>query len=166
MKQSTKLGATSFSLDTELPLETGSLGEGSGVETQQNQIPVGAIIGVVLPVLDRKLSLETVLGIPTPTRFKATGKLAKTIFETVWETGKAPEEIVREQGIEVVGSEDQLSPIVDEVIGRNGKLVEAIVQKGEHGKINALIGQVMGATKGQAKPDLVQKMIRKKLGID
>ena len=97
---------------------------------------------------------------------RITGKQAKTVFETMWETGKPPEAIVREQGIEVVGSADTLRPLVREVIGRNDKLVEAIKVKGEVGKVNALVGQVMGATRGQADPALVQKLIREELGID
>ena len=97
---------------------------------------------------------------------KITGKIAKSVFETMWESGKAPSQIVKEQGIEVVGSADQLEPIVDKVIAANGKLVEDILQKAQHGKINALVGQVMKETRGSAKPDLVQQMIRAKLGIE
>lgn len=97
MKQSTKLGSPTFSLQTDLPVDTSSVGAGSGVETQENKVPVGAIIGVVLPVLDRRLSLETVLGIPTPTTFKATGKLATESL--------APTFMGMPTGIEPLGSE-------------------------------------------------------------
>lgn len=97
---------------------------------------------------------------------KITGAQAKTVFEAMWESGKTAEEIVKEQGIEVVGSEDELKPIVEGVLARNEKLVRAIVDKGEHGKVNALVGQVMGATKGKAKPDVVQRLIREILGLD
>jgi aspartyl-tRNA(Asn)/glutamyl-tRNA(Gln) amidotransferase subunit B len=96
---------------------------------------------------------------------KITGAQAKTVFEAMWESGKPADAIVRERGLEVVGSESELGPIVDQVLGRNDKLVRAITEKGEVGKINALVGQVMGATKGRAKPDLVQKLIREKLGL-
>ncbi|MFN3648893.1 MAG: Asp-tRNA(Asn)/Glu-tRNA(Gln) amidotransferase subunit GatB [Armatimonadota bacterium] len=96
---------------------------------------------------------------------RITGKIAKSLFETMWETGKPPAEIVKEQGIEVVGSEDQLIPVIDQVIGENAKLVEAIVQRGELGKLNALVGQVMKATRGSARPDLVQKLLRERLGL-
>lgn len=97
---------------------------------------------------------------------KITGKIAKDLFEAMWETGKAPAALVKEQGIEVVGSEDALLPIVDQVIAANERLVTAIVEKGEHGKINALMGMVLKETKGAAKPDVVQKLLRKQLGID
>jgi aspartyl-tRNA(Asn)/glutamyl-tRNA(Gln) amidotransferase subunit B len=97
---------------------------------------------------------------------KITGKIAKDLFETMWQTGKAPEELVKEQGIEVVGSEEQLNPIIDQVFGRSEKMIADILEKGQHGKINALVGQVMGATKGKADPALVQQLIRKRLGLD
>jgi aspartyl-tRNA(Asn)/glutamyl-tRNA(Gln) amidotransferase subunit B len=97
---------------------------------------------------------------------KITGKIAKDLFETMWETGKSPADLVKEQGIEVVGSEDALNPIIDQVFGRNEKLISDILQKGQHGKINALVGQVMGATKGKADPALVQRLIRSRLGVE
>ncbi len=96
---------------------------------------------------------------------RITGKIAKSVFETMWETGKSPDTIVKEQGIEVVGSEDQLAPIVDRILETNPKLVSDIKEKGQEGKVNALVGQVMKETRGSAKPDLVQKMIRHRLGL-
>jgi outer membrane protein W len=95
--KSTKLGATQFQLITDLPVDTSGLGAGSGVEQEEKQIPVGGIIGVVLPVAQRKLSIETVLGIPTPTKFRATGKLATESL--------APTFMGLPTGIEPLGSE-------------------------------------------------------------
>ncbi|MGV3723199.1 MAG: Asp-tRNA(Asn)/Glu-tRNA(Gln) amidotransferase subunit GatB [Actinomycetota bacterium] len=97
---------------------------------------------------------------------KITGKIAKDLFETMWESGKSAADLVKEQGIEVVGSEDELNPMIDQVFGRSEKLIADILEKGQHGKINALVGQVMGASKGKADPALVQKLIRQRLGLD
>lgn len=96
---------------------------------------------------------------------RITGKIAKSVFETMWETGKGPEEIVREQGIEVVGSEDQLLPVIDQVISENPRVIDDI-RKGQLGKRNFLVGQVMKATRGSAKPDVVQKLINQRLGLE
>jgi outer membrane protein W len=97
MQQQTRLGDTQFQLRTDLPLDSSGLGEGSGVELQKADIPVGAIIGVVLPVLNRKLSIETVLGIPRPTKLVATGKLANESL--------APTFMNMPTGIEPLGSD-------------------------------------------------------------
>jgi aspartyl-tRNA(Asn)/glutamyl-tRNA(Gln) amidotransferase subunit B len=97
---------------------------------------------------------------------KITGAQAKTLFELMWQTGKEPAELAREQGMEVVGSEDELGPVVDKVLAENERLADAIKNKGETGKINALVGLVMRETKGKAKPDTVQKLIRARLGVE
>ena len=95
---------------------------------------------------------------------RITGKMAKSVFEAMWESGKSADAIIAEQGIEVVGSADDLLPIVDQVIADNSKLV-ADIHKGQLGKKNALVGQVMKATRGAAKPDVVQKLIDERLGL-
>lgn len=152
MRQSVTLGAPSFSLQTDLAIDTSSVGQGSGVETQDNKIPVGAIIGVVLPVGKRKLSLETVLGIPTPTKFKATGKLATDSL--------APTFMGMETGIEPLGSDlgevtfappivtavyrvAKLGPVTPVVgtgvmvlMGRNGKITNAVLQEAGDPKLS------------------------------
>jgi aspartyl-tRNA(Asn)/glutamyl-tRNA(Gln) amidotransferase subunit B len=92
-----------------------------------------------------------------------TGAQAKTVFERVWETGAAPAEIVRAEGLEVVGGADELAPVVDQVLAANPRLVADIVEKGQTGKINALIGQVMRETGGKAKPDVVRGLIEERL---
>lgn len=97
---------------------------------------------------------------------RITGAQAKTAFELMWETGKDAEIIAKEQGLEVVGSEDELGPVVDGVLAANERLVTAIKERGETGKANALIGMVMKETRGKAKPDLVRKMIYERLGIE
>lgn len=152
MMQSTKLGATEFALITDLPVDTSGLGQGSGVETQDKKIPVGAIIGVVLPVLGRKLSLETVLGIPTPTKFRATGKLATESL--------APTFMGMETGIEPLGADlgevtfappivtavyrvAKLGPVTPVVgtglmllMGRNAKITNAVLQEAGDPKLS------------------------------
>ncbi|MBM3459810.1 MAG: Asp-tRNA(Asn)/Glu-tRNA(Gln) amidotransferase subunit GatB, partial [Armatimonadetes bacterium] len=95
---------------------------------------------------------------------KITGKLAKGVFETAWETGRSPARIVEEQGIQVVGSEDQLLPVIDGILTENERVV-ADIHKGQTGKVNFLVGQVMRATKGSARPDLVQRLIRERLSL-
>jgi aspartyl-tRNA(Asn)/glutamyl-tRNA(Gln) amidotransferase subunit B len=95
---------------------------------------------------------------------KITGPLAKSIFETMWETGKSAATIVLEQGIEVVGDESKLLGMIDEVIAANPKVI-ADIQKGQIGKVNFLVGQVMRASRGSAKPDVVQRLTRERLNL-
>lgn len=91
------------------------------------------------------------------------GKMAKEIFDEMFETGKKPASIIKEKGLEQVSGEEELGKIVDEVLEKNSKSVEDY----KSGKINALgylVGQVMKETGGKANPGMVNGILRKKLG--
>lgn len=91
------------------------------------------------------------------------GKMAKDIFDEMFEFGKTPMSIIKEKGLEQVSGEEELGKIVDEVLEKNSKSVEDY----KSGKINALgylVGQVMKETGGKANPGMVNGILRKKLG--
>ncbi|MBI3909552.1 MAG: Asp-tRNA(Asn)/Glu-tRNA(Gln) amidotransferase subunit GatB [Armatimonadetes bacterium] len=90
------------------------------------------------------------------------GKIAKEVFEVMWTTGKPPEQIVQERGLQVIGTEEDLAPIIDQVLAQHPAVVESI-RKGEEGKFNFLVGQVMRATRGKADPGLVNRMLRERI---
>ena len=90
------------------------------------------------------------------------GKIAKSVFETMFETGQSPAEIVEEQGLTQIGAADDLAPVVEQVIAANARIVEDY-RNGEVGKINFLVGQVMRETRGRANPKLVQDLLRERL---
>lgn len=96
---------------------------------------------------------------------RVTGKQAKEIFEEVWTSGQPPTSIVAARGLEVVGEEDQLTPIVDRVIEENPRQV-AEIRSGKTGKLNYLMGQVMRHTGGQAQPEVVQRLLRQRLEVE
>ncbi|GAW91607.1 Asp-tRNA(Asn)/Glu-tRNA(Gln) amidotransferase subunit GatB [Calderihabitans maritimus] len=90
------------------------------------------------------------------------GKIAKTVFEEMFETGKGAEEIVKEKGLVQITDEKVLAPIVDKVIEENPKSVEDY-RNGKDRAFGFLVGQVMKATKGKANPQLVNKLLRERL---
>jgi outer membrane protein W len=65
--------ATATDVKLPIPLPPGT---SAGVELIDSQFPLAAIIGYALPVLDHRLALETVLGVPPTVEFRATGALA------------------------------------------------------------------------------------------
>ncbi len=93
---------------------------------------------------------------------KITGKIAKDVFETMFETGQAAATIVESGGLEVVGGEDELGPIIDQVIAENAAAV-ADYREGKKKAKGALVGGVMKLTKGQADPQQVNRLIDEKL---
>ncbi len=90
------------------------------------------------------------------------GKIAKTVLEEIYNTGKNPEIIIKEKGLAQISDECQLEKIVLEVISSNPKSVSDY-QAGKKNAIGFLVGQVMKATKGQANPGLVNKLLKERL---
>ncbi|MHA7965975.1 Asp-tRNA(Asn)/Glu-tRNA(Gln) amidotransferase subunit GatB [Paenibacillus sp. CAU 1782] len=90
------------------------------------------------------------------------GKIAKTVFKAMMETGKLPGVIVEEQGLVQISDEGALLGIVDDVIGRNPQSVEDF-RAGKDKAIGFLVGQIMKETKGKANPALVNKLLMERL---
>jgi aspartyl-tRNA(Asn)/glutamyl-tRNA(Gln) amidotransferase subunit B len=97
-------------------------------------------------------------------RQRITGKQAKEILDEAFATGEMPEAIVEKKGIQPpITDEATIEHIVEEVIARNEKIVNDY-RGGRSNAINALAGQVMKQTRGQARPEMVQALLKKKLG--
>ena len=90
------------------------------------------------------------------------GKIAKTVFEEMFASGKDPETIVQEKGLVQISDAGAIATVVDEVIAANPKSVEDF-RAGKEKAIGFLVGQVMKATRGKANPDMVNKLLQEKL---
>ncbi|MEM7024261.1 MAG: Asp-tRNA(Asn)/Glu-tRNA(Gln) amidotransferase subunit GatB, partial [Pseudomonadota bacterium] len=89
------------------------------------------------------------------------GRIAKDVFASMFESGQDPEAIVAEKGLAQISDTGQIAAIVDELISDNPAQV-ASYQKNPKA-LGWFVGQVMKATKGQANPKLVNEVLRKKL---
>lgn len=90
------------------------------------------------------------------------GKIAKQVFEEMFDTGKTAAAIVKEKGLEQISDAGELERIVEQVIADNPDPV-ADYRNGKKQAIGFLVGQVMKATRGKANPQLVNELLRKKL---
>ena len=90
------------------------------------------------------------------------GKIAKSIFEEMFETGESPEEIVKAKGMTQVTGEAELYPVVDQVISENPDVV-AKIAAGDEKAMGFLVGQIMKYTQGRANPQVVNKLLRERL---
>ena len=91
------------------------------------------------------------------------GKIAKTVFEDMYKTGKGAAEIVKEEGLVQITDESALEKAVDEVLQNHPNEVDAY--KGGRDKLfGFFVGQVMKATQGKANPKLVNEILKKRLG--
>jgi aspartyl-tRNA(Asn)/glutamyl-tRNA(Gln) amidotransferase subunit B len=94
---------------------------------------------------------------------RITGKQAKDVLDEAFTSGELPEVIVEKKGIKPpISDQGTLDRIIDEVLAKNEKAV-VDYRKGKTNAIQMLIGQVMKQTRGQAKVDIVQSLLRKKL---
>jgi aspartyl-tRNA(Asn)/glutamyl-tRNA(Gln) amidotransferase subunit B len=92
------------------------------------------------------------------------GKIAKDLFEIVWNEGGDPAKIVEERGMKQVTDTGAIEKAVDEVIAANPDQVEKA--KAKPSLAGWFVGQVMKATGGKANPQAVQALVRQKLGIE
>jgi len=91
------------------------------------------------------------------------GKIAKSVFEKMYKTGKDAEAIVQEEGLVQVSDTGELEAIVDKVIAASPGEVERF-KGGEAKLMGFFVGQIMKETKGKANPKVVNELLRKKLG--
>ncbi|MCJ7509982.1 MAG: Asp-tRNA(Asn)/Glu-tRNA(Gln) amidotransferase subunit GatB, partial [Dehalococcoidia bacterium] len=90
------------------------------------------------------------------------GKIAKTVFEEMFQTGKLPRQIVEDAGLTQISASDELAAAVEKVLAANAKAVQDY-QSGKEEALRFLIGQVMRETRGRANPDLVNQILGQKL---
>jgi aspartyl-tRNA(Asn)/glutamyl-tRNA(Gln) amidotransferase subunit B len=90
------------------------------------------------------------------------GRIGKDVFQRMFETGQDPETIVAEQGFAQISDAGQIEAIVDELIAANP--AQAASYQNNPKALGWFVGQVMKATKGQANPQVVNELLRKKLG--
>jgi aspartyl-tRNA(Asn)/glutamyl-tRNA(Gln) amidotransferase subunit B len=90
------------------------------------------------------------------------GKIAKTVFEEMYKTGKGAKEIVEKGGLVQITDEAALTKEVQEVLQNHPNEVKAYKQ-GKDKLFGFFVGQVMKATQGKANPQLVNEILKKKL---
>ncbi|MCX5692183.1 MAG: Asp-tRNA(Asn)/Glu-tRNA(Gln) amidotransferase subunit GatB [Candidatus Omnitrophica bacterium] len=91
-----------------------------------------------------------------------TGKVAKTLLIEIIQTGKDPEKLVKEKGLEQISDINLLEAAINQVIAENQKSAEDF-RSGKDNAVMFLVGKVMQKTKGRANPNKVNEMLREKL---
>jgi len=90
--------------------------------------------------------------------------IGKKVFEALWNgEGATADEVIDKQGLRQVTDSGAIEAMIDEVLAANQKSVDEF-RAGKDKAFNALVGQVMKASKGKASPAQVNELLRKKLG--
>ena len=112
----------------------------------QSPISPSALAGLLKRIADNTLS----------------NKLAKEVFAAMWAGEGEADAIIEARGLKQMSDSGEIERIVDEVLAANAKSVEEF-RAGKDKAFNALVGQVMKATRGKANPAQVNDVLRKKL---
>ena len=89
---------------------------------------------------------------------------ARQVFDALWTgDGDNVDTIIESKGLRQMNDSGALEAIIDEVIAANAKSVDEYRQ-GKDKAFNALVGQIMKASRGKANPSQVNALLRKKLG--
>ncbi len=89
--------------------------------------------------------------------------IGRKVFEALWNAdGASADEIIDRQGLRQVTDSGAIETMIDEVLATNQKSVDEF-RAGKDKAFNALVGQVMKASKGKASPAQVNEILRKKL---
>jgi len=89
-------------------------------------------------------------------------KIAKTVFDAMWQSGKDADVIIAEQGLKQVSDTGAIEAAIDEVMAANPGQVEEY-RGGKDKLMGFFVGQVMRATKGKANPQTLNDLLQKKL---
>jgi len=89
--------------------------------------------------------------------------IARKVFEALWKSeGESADAVIEVQGLKQVTDASAIEPIIDEVLAANPQSV-AEFKAGKEKAFNALVGQVMKASRGKASPAQVNELLRQRL---
>jgi aspartyl-tRNA(Asn)/glutamyl-tRNA(Gln) amidotransferase subunit B len=128
------------------------LGQLNKSELELNASPVTAVMlgELIARILDNSIS----------------GKIAKQVFEAMWQGDGTADEVIASRGLQQVSDSGELEAMVDDVIANNAGQVEQYLAADEGKRKKLLgffVGQIMKASKGQANPQMVNELLHKKL---
>ena len=90
------------------------------------------------------------------------GKIAKEIFEEMWNSKKSPDEIIEEKGLKQVTDSSEIEKVINQVLEQNQSQLEQY-KSGKVKLFGFFVGQVMKASKGKANPEQVNRLLEERL---
>jgi aspartyl-tRNA(Asn)/glutamyl-tRNA(Gln) amidotransferase subunit B len=118
----------------------------AGKDIENSSIPPGDLAALIRTIDSGEIS----------------GKIAKTVFEEMGRTGEKPASIISRMGLVQVSDEASLGAVIDKIMAANPKQLEEY-RSGKTKVLGFFVGQVMKETKGQANPQVVNRLLQKKL---
>jgi len=124
---------------------TGALNKAS-LEINASPVSAAMLGGMIKRITDNTIS----------------GKIAKEVFESMWNGEGDADTIIESKGLKQITDSSAIEPIIDEIIANNPGQVEQY-RGGKDKLFGFFVGQVMKATQGKANPQQVNELLKKKL---
>ncbi|MEN9461755.1 MAG: hypothetical protein RIS84_1775, partial [Pseudomonadota bacterium] len=90
------------------------------------------------------------------------GKIAKQVFEAMWNGEGDADSVIEKQGLKQVTDTGAIEKVIDEVMAKNPKQLEEY-RSGKDKLFGFFVGQVMKVSQGKANPDQVNELLKRKL---
>jgi aspartyl-tRNA(Asn)/glutamyl-tRNA(Gln) amidotransferase subunit B len=116
------------------------------VEITASRVSPEALSGVLRRIVDATIS----------------GKIAKDVFEAMWQDGKTADDIIETKGLKQITDTGAIEGVIDAVIAANPKQL-ADYRGGKDKLFGFFVGQVMKATEGKANPAQLNELLKIKL---
>lgn len=124
---------------------TGALNK-AGIEIRQSPVTPDRLVGLLLRVADNTIS----------------GKIAKQVFEAMWEGEGDADSIIEARGLKQITDSGAIESLINEIIAANPDQVEQF-RAGKEKVLGFFVGQIMKLSKGKANPGQVNQILRDKL---
>jgi aspartyl-tRNA(Asn)/glutamyl-tRNA(Gln) amidotransferase subunit B len=118
----------------------------AGLEIDQSPVEAERLAGLIQRIADETIS----------------GKIAKQVFEALWESGESADAVIDRQGLRQITDTSAIEAIIDAIIAANPGQVEQY-RAGKDKLFGFFVGQAMKATEGKANPAQLNELLRKKL---
>ncbi|WP_455220520.1 Asp-tRNA(Asn)/Glu-tRNA(Gln) amidotransferase subunit GatB [Kaarinaea lacus] len=118
----------------------------SNLELAQSPVTAEMLGGMIKRITDNTIS----------------GKIAKEVFDAMWQGGGDADTIIEKRGLKQITDTGAIEKIIDEIIANNPEQVEQY-RNGKDKVFGFFVGQVMKASKGKANPQQVNQLLKDKL---
>jgi len=118
----------------------------SELDINQSPITSEQLVGLLQRITDNTIS----------------GKIAKTVFEAMWNGEGDADSVIEARGLKQITDSNAIENMIDEVIAANPAQVEQF-RAGKEKVLGFFVGQIMKQSKGKANPGQVNQLLRDKL---
>ena len=118
----------------------------AGLEIEQSPVETERLAGLLKRIADNTIS----------------GKIAKQVFEALWETSDTADAIIEQQGLKQITDTGAIEAIIDKIIADNPEQVEQY-RSGKDKLFGFFVGQAMKATQGKANPQQLNDLLKSRL---